>query len=587
MSSDGDTEATRSEAITEPLEPGPAIAGYTAGELLGRGGMGEVLLARDQRIERDVAVKRMRSRSPSESARTRFLREARIQARLEHPAIVPVYALGEASDGTPYFTMKRLTGVTLEESLGNPASPLDLKGKLRALVDVCMAIEFAHSRGVVHRDLKPTNIMLGDFGEVYVLDWGIARVLDGACRASSTSDIETLDGGTQVGALLGTPGYMAPEQIQSPSVGPPADVYALGSILFEILVGAPLHPRGGEAFASTLIEPAIAPSQRASERAIAPELDAACLAALASDPAQRPSARGLADRIQRYLDGDRDVALRRALAAEGVGRARDALASGDPARRAEAMSAAGRALALDPESPDAANVVAGLMLETPKQLPQELVEQLRESDLELDVRAANSSTYAMLAFLLFAPLLVWIGVKSWFLIGTLIALVAGLALLSAWMVRARRSHLIVFMVGFNVMAVLLSQLYSPFVFIPAMLGVSSAALIAQPGFVNRPWLPVSAALLAWLAPFALEAAGVFTQTWSLSGDVLKIHSGAVELDGAAVTALLILSNISLIAINGFYAHTLAAARHHASRQLEIQAWHLGKLLPAGTSRVLS
>jgi len=182
-----------------------AFLGYELCDLLGRGGMGEVLLAHDVRIGREVAIKRMRNAEPDPEAEARFLREAKIQARLQHPAIVPVHELGRDAEGRPYFTMKRLAGVTLHELLGGPLQRL-----LRALAEVCLAIEFAHEHGVIHRDIKPTNIMLGDFGEVYVLDWGIARVLDDGSASVSVRDIAAYEGETQVGAVMGTPGYMAP-----------------------------------------------------------------------------------------------------------------------------------------------------------------------------------------------------------------------------------------------------------------------------------------------------------------------------------------------------------------------------------------
>src|SRR3569833_1971555 len=194
--------------------------GYQIGELIGRGGMGEGVVAQDQRIGREVAVKRIRAQKPSHDAVERFLREARIQARLDHPAIVPVYERG--ADKAPIHPL------------------------LRAFADVCLAIQLAHTRGVVHRDLKPSNIMLGDYGEVYVLDWGVARVISD--RSRSTHPMQTLDvearaaieDGTTAGAILRTPGDMPPEQIKGVAVGPSADVYALGAILFEILAGAPL-----------------------------------------------------------------------------------------------------------------------------------------------------------------------------------------------------------------------------------------------------------------------------------------------------------------------------------------------------------
>ena len=162
-------------AATEPQMVGEGsggITGYQLGPLIGRGGMGEVVLAHDPDIGRDVALKRMKAATPE--LVERFLREARIQARLDHPAIVPVHEVGRDADGVPFFTMKRVTGTTLEKQIETEK----LQRLLRAFIEVCLAIDFAHARGVVHRDLKPSNIMLGDYGEVYVLDWGVARVLD-------------------------------------------------------------------------------------------------------------------------------------------------------------------------------------------------------------------------------------------------------------------------------------------------------------------------------------------------------------------------------------------------------------------------
>src|SRR5687768_12048048 len=138
--------------------------------------MGEVVLAKDQQLGRDVAIKRLRSANPSPATVQRFLREAKIQARLDHPAIVPVHQLGADTNGQPYFVMKRLAGTTLAEHIKKRSKTQH--ELLRAFVDVCLAIVFAHERGVIHRDLKPSNIMLGEYGEVYVIDWGVARIVD-------------------------------------------------------------------------------------------------------------------------------------------------------------------------------------------------------------------------------------------------------------------------------------------------------------------------------------------------------------------------------------------------------------------------
>src|SRR5689334_2385134 len=378
------TEPNASSGVLVPGSPAdskvslPAI-GYQLGTSIGSGGMGEVLAAFDQRLGRDVAIKRMRSPHPSEEATARFLREARIQARLDHPAIVPVYELGTDEAGRPYFTMKRLAGRTLAQRMAEGAPQAQL---LRAFVDVCLAVELAHAKGVVHRDLKPANIMLGDYGEVYVLDWGVARVLSEPAAAApgegaptvaaavaevpghpQNSEIASLEEGTKTGTLLGTPGYIAPEQLKGDPASAPADIYALGSILFELLAGEPLHPKGHQkAIASTLATPREVPSRRSPERTIPVELDEACADALAEDPAERPTAHQLAHRVQAYLDGDRDIERRRVLAMQQLRSANEALSSGDPDRRTTALRRAARALALDPQSQAAGELVGAMLL---------------------------------------------------------------------------------------------------------------------------------------------------------------------------------------------------------------------------------
>ncbi|HEV7555090.1 MAG TPA: serine/threonine-protein kinase, partial [Kofleriaceae bacterium] len=188
----GDGSASQVPTMPPDEEDDGAVPpGYSFVKVLGAGGMGEVVLARDTAIGREVALKRMRAVAAARpDAETRFIREAKIQARLEHPAIVPVHTFGRDADGKPYFTMKRLAGVTLDRKL----ETLPLQQLLAAFVDVCLAIELAHGHGVIHRDIKPANIMLGDFGEVYVLDWGVARVTDEA--EPQSIDIVSAEGET-------------------------------------------------------------------------------------------------------------------------------------------------------------------------------------------------------------------------------------------------------------------------------------------------------------------------------------------------------------------------------------------------------
>jgi eukaryotic-like serine/threonine-protein kinase len=572
---DGPAERHDTLGDPPPERASPAVPpGYRFADVIGRGGMGEVVLAEDLELGRDVAIKRMRSAAPSAEAIARFLREARIQARLDHPAIVPVHELGRDADGRPYFAMKRLTGVTLDRLIaeGAPAHKL-----LRAFVDVCLAIDLAHARGVIHRDLKPANVMLGDYGEVYVLDWGVARVM--AEHDGPPIDGESHDGETQVGAVLGTPGYMSPEQLRGDPVTPATDVYALGAILYEILTGVAAHPRGQAAMVSTIAGPPAPPLARRPDRAIAPELDAACMAAMSDDPAARPSTRELADRIGRYLDGDRDVERRRALASEQLAAARAALATGAPAERSNALAAAGRALALDPESKDAAALVTQLMIEPPRELPPELAERLAEADRASIVQQTAVAARAMAAYFLFIPIALWAGIRSWGLFAAVYGIIAISIAGALLMSRRRVPGLMWALIANAAVLILLTRVFSPILIVPGLAGGIAVAMIALPALIHRPAVVVAAALAGFLVPLGLEAAGLWPRTWGFEGGRLVIAPGAVNLDGAPAALLIVGANVAIVAVMSLLVRSLASIQRANRRQLEIQAWHLGRLLP--------
>jgi serine/threonine protein kinase len=198
---------------------------YEVSRRLGRGGMGVVYAAHDRLLDRDVAIKVLDDlRLGADPGRV--LSEARILSRLEHPGIVPVHDAGTLPDGRAYYVMKLVRGAPLDVALGGRS----LNERLDVFLRICDAVSFAHDRGIVHRDLKPDNIMLGAFGEVLVMDWGIAHVHDAGTRKSSDP-----------GFVAGTPGYMAPEQERGAAIDDRADVYALGVIL-DSIVPAP-RPR--------------------------------------------------------------------------------------------------------------------------------------------------------------------------------------------------------------------------------------------------------------------------------------------------------------------------------------------------------
>ncbi len=262
----GVPDATAGVPDADPVPP-PLDPRYTIQRELGRGGMGRVLLVFDDRIKRSVALKEMLTAEMAQSGRksgassrlSRFLREVRLSGHLEHPSIVPVYDMGKSGDGA-FYTMRYLQGASLSAALKACPTLADRLRTLPNFRDVCNAIAFAHSRNVIHRDLKPDNVMLGDFGETMVVDWGLARMQGDSPEtdlrlAEELRHLQEDDdaGKTQFGTTIGTPAYMAPEQAlgQLDRIDHQSDIYSLGAMLYEILTGAP--PFSGGTVAKVLL----------------------------------------------------------------------------------------------------------------------------------------------------------------------------------------------------------------------------------------------------------------------------------------------------------------------------------------------
>ena len=279
---------------------GTALDGLVLGRTISSGGMGVIVEAYDAKLERRIAVKLPRTDEPT--ARRRFEREVRITARLQHPAIVPVYAAGTLDDGEPYYAMRLVDGDTLDAAITRSRTAADRLALVRVVTTVAGAIAYAHSQSIIHRDIKPANVLVGRFGEVVLIDWGLARstrtaphaddgeLADGSpgpAAASVAGDGETETVG---GAVLGTPAYMAPEQARGEPIDERADIYALGALLYHVLSGRP--PGRG------------APADLVADGDLPRDLIAIVTGAMAPDPAERYATAGeLAVDLERFQAG--------------------------------------------------------------------------------------------------------------------------------------------------------------------------------------------------------------------------------------------------------------------------------------------
>jgi serine/threonine-protein kinase len=346
LSTDGASDALGTQVLAEMAGAAArTVAGsgstdrYRILRLYARGGLGLVSIAEDGELHRQVALKEIQEQHAANAvSRARFMAEAEITGRLEHPGIVPVYGFGRYADGRPYYAMRLIRGQSLRnaiEAYFNPGPAgqnevtraLEFRGLLGRFIAVCNTIEYAHSRGFLHRDLKPDNIMLGDYGETLVVDWGLAKAVDDREVLASAGDaplvrvsIESCN--TVPGAAIGTPQFMSPEQAAGDidALGPATDIYGLGATLYQLLTGSMLFERAPLQDLLKDVRTGNFRPPRARKPSLPKALEAICLKALALQPENRyRSAAGLADDLEHWL-ADEPVSVYRESWSQRMGR---------------------------------------------------------------------------------------------------------------------------------------------------------------------------------------------------------------------------------------------------------------------------
>jgi WD40 repeat protein len=306
----GDIEPERQKTVTDEMS-----GRYEIMEELARGGSGRILVVFDRHVGRKIAMKELLSdisKAPSQdddpqvtAIRNRFLREARVTGRLEHPSIVPVYEIGQHPDGSFYYTMRLVKGTTLLSAIKKCRSVFDRLELLPHFYHVCNAVAYAHSKGVINRDLKPSNVMIGEFGETVVLDWGLAKIKGSDETVFVRHDDEGV-GKTVVGQAIGTPSYMPPEQAEGNigEIDEISDIYSLGAILYQILTGkTPFSGRTTDEIIRKVLNENVESAVQ-KDKDIPPELAAIAEKALSKSKDERYASVGeMIDDLSAYMSG--------------------------------------------------------------------------------------------------------------------------------------------------------------------------------------------------------------------------------------------------------------------------------------------
>jgi eukaryotic-like serine/threonine-protein kinase len=421
---------------------------------------------------------------------------------------------------------------------------------------VCLAVDFAHTRGVVHRDLKPANVMLGDFGEVYVLDWGIAKVVD----RKDTPEGQTLeiplsdDAVTRAGKVLGTPQYMAPERKKHGVADRRTDIFALGVMLSEILAAHADPP---------------------------PELTAIVARATAREPDERfATARELQELLEKYLDGDRDLELRRVQSEEHAQLAEQALARTDDAARTDAGHEIGRALGLDPTNARALRTLMRLLTEVPAKLPPAAQAEVDRVWRIRRTRTLQIGTLLTMSPLLYVPFVLWMGVRDWTLFGLWIASSVGAGV--SQLVAARNQAMLPLIVA------LACAVFGLFLMTTSMglTGLVPAAF----AIVAMAWrltvrrviegVFILVILLATLCtPFVLDWLGIRAGDYAIEHDTLVLLPQMHHFPAPASWAALVLGTMGAVTAALLFGRIFSNEIQRVERNLTFNAWQLQQLVP--------
>jgi serine/threonine-protein kinase len=580
------------------LEELARLPPFKAGPLIGKGGMGEVRDCLDARLDRHIALKTATTKDNGELSR--FVREARVQGQLEHPSIVPVYELGVGADGAPWFAMKRVRGDTLFEVLaqlkrgeGAAKEKYPRRRLLQAFVAVCQAVDYAHTHGWIHRDLKPANVMLGDFGEVYVLDWGLARHLEDAPPgALPTPAPAAVPGLTTPGTLMGTPGYMAPEQVLGRLADARSDVYALGAILFELLTWQRLAR--GETAIELLQDTNKGCDARARQRApemdVAPELELACLKATEKEAAQRyATVRELHDAVDRVLAGERDVELRAEMAKRHTDAAKEAVARASSTAadelelRKTALRELGLALSLAPNHRPALEALLGLMATPVKKLPPELDAELTAELTTLRRANSRAGFFAFLGIALVVGLIARVQ-HHWpvWIFSGLSLVTAAYAAYVTWLRPTPRKHATVVLAGLaSITFMSLFIMDGPLRLVPLFMAVNTASFASTASRRQRPVI-TAMGLVAVLAPLLGSWWGLLPESFRFVPEGLLLYP-MEEIFDAWSPAIVATAFGGAIIAASLVVGTVRDTVSRLSQRNALQTWTLRQMLPPEAS----